>query len=204
MSSQFPPTLIIVRHAQPEVDPDRPAASWPLSPAGRDAATALGDRLRAIGSLRIITSRELKAIQTGEAIASTQPIITDHRFGEQGLGTVPYLPAGAFKEQVTAHFEQLDAPILGDESSREASVRFDAAINERIGDLAKGTIPTVVSHGRIISAWLTGYARPEHGEPIAASSLWGSLRMPDAFLLRRDSDDRCRWAWSRLDPEGVQ
>ncbi|MGB3330470.1 MAG: histidine phosphatase family protein, partial [Thermomicrobiales bacterium] len=82
-----PVTAILVRHAQPDVQPDRAAGVWPLRPEGWQAAQALGRRLRAFGLLQVVTSDEVKAIQTGEALIPVRDVTTDARFGEQGLGT---------------------------------------------------------------------------------------------------------------------
>jgi broad specificity phosphatase PhoE len=201
-SATTTPDLIVVRHARPEVHHEQSAASWPLSPAGHEAAIALGARLRAFGALRVFTSRERKAIQTAEAIASGNPVGIDDHFGEQGLGTAPFLSEEAFRERVVAHFRQPDARILGNESSRDAVFRFDSALHDATEGIPECTIPAIVSHGRIISAWLTTHAFPEHGEPPGAAELWESLAMPDAFLLQPDPHDRNRWIWTRLDLEG--
>lgn len=202
MSSQRP-DLIIARHARPEVQPDDPASSWSLSPEGIAAATSLGERLRAFDTLRITTSAELKAIQTGEAIEPRSPVVTDHHFSEQGLGGVAFLPGDAFREQVITHFRQPGARLLGDESSREAAFRFDAGIHDATDAFTKRVIPVIVSHGRIISAWLTAFAHPATRTTISADILWESLRMPDAFLLQHDSGQVGQWIWTRLDNEGA-
>lgn len=205
MTSQIPrPTLIIVRHARPEVDPEHPAASLPLAEEGRHAALALGERLHMLGPLQIIASDEVKAIQTGDAIAPGQSIASDERFGEQGRGSVPFLAAEAFRECAIAHFREPNAVILGEESSREAANRLNTAIGDLMSTQRDDAIPAIVSHGRIISAWLTEHARPEHGERPAADRLWASLQMPDAFLLWHDPTPGDRdWIWRRLDHEGA-
>lgn len=194
--SDIPVTMILVRHARPDVLAAMPAASWELSPDGWDAARALGVGLRRFGPLRIVTSDEVKAIQTGEAIRADDAT-TDARFGEQGCGTVPFLPDGAFRERVLEHFRHADARMLGDESSAEAALRFDTAVQDVLKS-ANAKTPVIVSHGRIISAWLATFAGPAHGPTSAAEEIWMSLRMPDAFLLRRDGSG---WTHVRFDGE---
>ncbi len=41
-----PDLLVLVKHARPEVDPTRPAASWTLGPEGVAGAGRLAERLR--------------------------------------------------------------------------------------------------------------------------------------------------------------
>lgn len=178
--------LILVRHARPEVRPDVPAGVWPLSRAGRADACALGERLRAaFGPLRVVTSGEQKAIETGEAIAGGGVTI-DGRFGEQGLGTVPFLPADAFRARAIAHFRRPQDRVLGEESSAEAASRFDAALRDRLAGEHDAT-PVIVSHGRVLSAWLAMAALPAARDAAtgSAEAIWQRLRMPDAFVLRR-------------------
>jgi broad specificity phosphatase PhoE len=189
-----PVDLILVRHAQPEVWPERPAGEWPLSPEGMQAARLLGERLcEAIGPVRVVTSDERKAIQTGEAIAGGAVTI-DERFGEQGQGTIPFLPGDAFRERVMDHFRQPHECILGAESSADAAARCDLALRDAFAG-GDATIPVVVSHGRLLSAWLASrVAMP--AERADAATIWTRMRMPDAFLLRRAGDG---WLGERFD-----
>ena len=198
--TSVPVAAILVRHAHPEVQPDRPAGVWPLRPEGWQSAQALGRRLRAFGLLQVVTSDEVKAIQTGEALIPKCDVTTDARFGEQGQGTVPFLPGDAFHERAIDHFRHPEERILGDETSSEAAARFDAAFRDVRGR-HEDRVPVIVAHGRIISAWLVAHAVPGNDESVPAEALWASLRMPDAFLLRPHTghaDVGIPWTWERL------
>jgi broad specificity phosphatase PhoE len=48
--------LVLVKHAQPEVDPRLPASDWMLGPEGRAGAKRLAERLRPVGLRRIVAS----------------------------------------------------------------------------------------------------------------------------------------------------
>jgi phosphohistidine phosphatase len=71
--------LILVRHA--EAAPGDPDELRPLTPAGHDAARALGERLAGERIDVILTSPLLRARQTAEAIArsSRAPVEVDER-----------------------------------------------------------------------------------------------------------------------------
>jgi phosphohistidine phosphatase len=71
--------LILVRHA--EAAPGEPDELRPLTPAGRDAARALGQRLAQEHIDLILTSPLLRARETAEAIArgANAPVEVDDR-----------------------------------------------------------------------------------------------------------------------------
>ena len=71
--------LIVVRHA--EAAPGDPDETRPLTPAGQDAARALGERLAGERIDVILTSPLLRARETAEAIArsSRAPVEVDER-----------------------------------------------------------------------------------------------------------------------------
>ena len=70
----------------------------------------------------------------------------------------------------------------------------DLALRDAL-DGGDATIPVVVSHGRVLSAWLASrVAMP--AERADAATIWTRLRMPDAFLLRRERDG---WLGERFD-----
>ena len=54
--------LLLVRHAMPGASPEVPSGEWPLTPAGRAAASSLVDALPA-GAL-LVASDERKACTT--------------------------------------------------------------------------------------------------------------------------------------------
>ena len=81
--------LIVVRHA--EAAPGDPDETRPLTPAGQDAARALGERLAGERIDVILTSPLLRARETAEAIArsSQAPVEIDERLapGATAAGT---------------------------------------------------------------------------------------------------------------------
>ena len=63
-------TLFLVRHGRPVIDRERPAAEWPLDPAGYDDIWALRDRLPA--GAAFYSSPEPKALQTAQLLTDDE------------------------------------------------------------------------------------------------------------------------------------
>ena len=62
--------LILIKHASPQVETAVPSHEWKLSPAGREKAAALAERLRPDAPGAIVSSVEPKAIETARIIAA--------------------------------------------------------------------------------------------------------------------------------------
>ena len=62
--------LILVKHSLPVIDPKVPAAYWELSDKGRQRCIPLAAALAVYHPGRVFTSREPKAIETGQIVAS--------------------------------------------------------------------------------------------------------------------------------------
>jgi len=173
--------LFIVRHAEPEVDPSFPAAMWPLSASGRQAARALAFDLARWSPGFIVTSPERKALETGNEMLAVLDlgVTSNDDLQEQGLGTVPFLADPAtFEVAVHEHFHDPLQAVLGDESSAASARRLEHAL---AGILAAGPSSNgpliVVTHGRILASFLSRLTGK------GAVSIWQSLRLPDAMMV---------------------
>jgi len=62
-------TLILAKHAMPELRPDVSAARWHLSTEGIAGAKRLAERLRAYEPSVIVSSTEPKALETAAIVA---------------------------------------------------------------------------------------------------------------------------------------
>ena len=172
--------MILVRHAQPEIDPTRPAADWHLSEVGRHAAHELALVIGRFAPDRIVTSPEQRARETGAEIANVLglAVATDDDLREQGFGPLPYLGDDAFRHAVRAHFLRPDEIVLGQESARDAGVRLAGAIDHAHQGSPETLNPSiVVTHGRILASFLSQLTGMD------AIAIWESLRMPDALLV---------------------
>jgi broad specificity phosphatase PhoE len=158
------------------VDPDRPAEEWAIGDEGRQQVESILPTIAEIGPTVIVTSPELKARLTAEILAQGTGLemrIADN-LREQGLGAVPFYGGhDEFHELVREHFALPEMKILGNESSRTAANRF----NEVVQSFGPREVPVLVSHGRIMSAWLATQIA------LDAFDIWQNLQMPDALLV---------------------
>lgn len=170
------PRLCLVRHTTPLIDPDRPAEEWDVGEDGRAQVTEILPTLEEVAATIIVSSPAPKARITAEILSqgSGLPLQFDDNLKEQGLGTVPWFPdQDEFCAIVRDHFALPEQIILGTESSRAAAQRFDRVVKGLIRD----EIPVLVSHGRIMSAWLASQV------DLDAFDIWQNLQMPDALLV---------------------
>ena len=162
--------LILVRHARPVLQHGLPPSEWPLDNGSASDITRLASGFEPLNDPIVVSSTERKAIETAEAL---------------GLG--PALPSAAFDEVTRPWFDDRSeleeamaryfagAPLSGWEPLAEATARFERGVH----DLAEGDA-VVVTHGTVMSAWLSA-----SGRIADAIAFWSSLRMPDALSMTR-------------------
>ena len=177
LEKSLAPRLVLVRHAEPVVDPQRLAHEWQLADGAEKEALSLAAQLRSLGVDGIMTSPERKAAATAEVIA----IVLGLELGEetllreQGGESVPWFESGsAFRTAVADHFSRPDEVVLGNESSNEAVERFATAVERA---RSRYRFPLLVAHGRIMSGF-AGRVIDTH-----PMDFWKDLRMPDAFVI---------------------
>jgi broad specificity phosphatase PhoE len=172
--------LYLIRHASPAIQPNAPAEQWTLSEHGIEEARELA-RVSATWGLRAVcSSAEPKAQATALMIgdAAGEPVrVVD---GFQELRFDRWIPnADAFAEMIRGIFRQPSASVHGAERADAAAARFAAAV----AIVEEGPFPAaVVSHGRIITAYLT--ERLGLDDPF---EFWRSIPMPGWACL--DLDD---------------
>jgi broad specificity phosphatase PhoE len=164
-------TLVLVRHAAPEIDPARPPTGWRLSAAGRAAAARLRLTLDVDA---VVSSPEPKALETAAALDA--PLEIDPRLREHDRSGVGWLDD--FAATVEAGFARPAEVVLGVESFHAARDRFAAAVDAALAAHPAERL-AIVSHGTVIAlyaAWATG------ADPAA---LWRGLALPDVIELDR-------------------
>jgi broad specificity phosphatase PhoE len=173
--------LILVRHSIPEEQPGIAAAEWPLSEAGREAAGELAVQLEGFSPARLYTSPEPKAAETAAIIGARLrispaivPALSEHRRSDAS-----YLARREFEATVAAFFLSCDELVFGDETADAADQRFRITIEE-ISREEHGTTPIMVSHGRIISLFLS------RRTGTAALPIWRSIGAPSAVIVTSD------------------
>lgn len=169
--------LILVRHAQPEIRRDVPAAGWRLSDSGRTAATQLAGRIAHGGVTHVFTSTEPKAVGTARALAAAWHVGVEEVPGlhEHDRPQAQWMSRDAFDQRVRELFARPADRVFGVESADEARRRFTIALM-RLVTRAAGDV-VVVSHGTVITLFV---AEAAGVEPFA---FWKRLGMPCAVTL---------------------
>lgn len=167
--------IVLVRHAEPDIDPQVAAADWGLTARGVQASRRLAVVLSGLNPGWIVTSPERKARETAALLAESLeiPVETDERLAEHGAGPNEFFADyNEFRQLVEAHFAHPDQVVFRGEASSTAAARFGNSVTDCAARLDHG-MPVLVSHGRIIASWLSGMS----GHP--ATEIWNELRMPD-------------------------
>ncbi|MDQ3442046.1 MAG: phosphoglycerate mutase family protein [Chloroflexota bacterium] len=177
--------VLLVRHAEPNIDIDQPAGEWSLTPRGVASTQRLAVELKAAYPALIVASPERKALETAQILGEelNLPIEQDARFSEQGAEAGQFLTDYAeFRALVRYHFDHPDEVVLRQETSHAAGERFAEALLTRLEPLGSPGPPVIVSHGRIMASWLASLTGS------GAWDIWTALRLPD--LLDVDIDGK--------------
>ena len=165
-------TLFLVRHGRPLIDPDRPASSWDLDPAGFDDVWALRESARLPAGAAWFCSPEPKAQQTAQLLTDGDVGIVDElREHERAAGW-----HDDFADRVRAVFADPATPAApGWEPLDATRARLVPAVR-RILDVHGDDDVVLVGHG---TAWTLLVADLTGREPDLAR--WTSLGMPDVI-----------------------
>lgn len=170
--------LILIKHAAPKKDAERPSHQWQLSDDGREAARRLAGRVCAYQPDRIITSREPKAVETGQIVADACAIPLEQADGleEHHRRSVPLMRTRDFVSAVAHFFSDPQRRVLGEETADAARARITAAIDELVGRYGNQSL-AVVTHGTVLSLYAAGFL----GEP--PFQLWRNLGLPSLLVF---------------------
>ena len=170
--------LVLVRHSNPEIEPDQPASEWRLNEVGRRRAELLADRLRGFSPDVVWSSREPKAVETAEIVAAAfgVPVRTADGLEEHHRIGVPYFPTrDEFESAVEQLFCSPDRLVLGTETAEQALSRFTAAIDDVID--AGQTDTVVVTHGTVMALYAASVAG------VRPMCFWRRLGLPSFVVL---------------------
>jgi len=176
-------TLILIKHATPVKDPDRPSHEWELSEEGRTQAIRLAKRLQEsrIAIDLVFTSGEPKAEETGQVIAAEfdRPMRVVNELAEHDRSNVPVMPTREFISSVAQFFKEPGRLVLGAETARDAKARITRAI-EQIMTANPAKNVAVVSHGTVISLFAAEMVKedPFH--------LWRGMGLPSYIVIDWD------------------
>jgi broad specificity phosphatase PhoE len=140
----------------------------------------LAEKIKKYRPESVITSREPKAIQTGDIVAGILKISTtvasglhEHEREGQGLTSRESFEAG-----LKHFFDEPSRLVFGLESADQALARFSAAVTAILGCRPRGSI-VIVAHGTVIALWATSLIG---GDPFA---FWKRMGMPSFMVFSR-------------------
>ncbi len=179
--------LILVRHAQPIIDPDSPSERWVLAPEGRAATVELGQALKPYAPRAILCGDEPKMTGTADALAEVLAVAVTRSAGlsEHARRTTKFADKAVFEAAIGALFERPHEIVYGEESADMTYARFAAAIDDALVR-ESGTL-VAVTGGTALSIFLSRRA------DVDAFETWKALRLPMAFVL-----DRTSWRIERI------
>jgi 2,3-bisphosphoglycerate-dependent phosphoglycerate mutase len=165
--------LILVRHAKPAIERDRPAWEWPLGDPGRSAAARLASVLppRAL----LVSSTELKARETADAFVAAR---RERAEPDPGLAEARRPAAWQVNYREIAGDYVRGHPQPGWEDQAEVARRFQASVDRGLSRADSRPL-IIVTHGLAMTLWLS--SRGLVGDP---GEFWSFLRLPDAWAIR--------------------
>jgi broad specificity phosphatase PhoE len=166
--------LVFVRHSQTWPDSDIPSREWFLSKEGRRRCEPLAVRLQPYDLDLIVTSVELKAVETGELVAKRLriPCRAAANLHEHERESASYFETRAgFVEAVRNLFAYPDKLIFGDETGLAAKQRFEKAVDSVMVANPRENI-AIVTHGTVLSLFVSDLTGCE------IYPFWQKLGMP--------------------------
>lgn len=179
MAAQIERKLILVRHSAPEIVSGMLASQWQLSDEGRRRCETLAQRLAAYNSVVIVSSREPKAVETGQIVACLLglPFETADDLHEHEREMVKSIGRRKeFQARVASFFEHPGELVFGHETADQAHARFAAAV-ARVLELHPHGNPAIVAHGTVMTLFI---ARANRLDPVP---FWKSLGLPAFAIL---------------------
>jgi broad specificity phosphatase PhoE len=165
--------IYIVRHASPAIRPDTDPREWTLSERGIAEAGVLAGTAEGWGIEALYSSTEPKARSTALIIGDALGLNVNQSdaFDELRMPSGWIGNSDEFNEMVRGILEEPDASVHGSERAAAAAERFAEGVALVLG----GPTPAaIVSHGRVISAYVSGMASVEDD----AFDFWRSIPMP--------------------------
>lgn len=170
--------LILIKHARPQVEAERPSSEWQLSEEGRQSCSALAERLAGHEPGIILSSDEPKAMETGRLLADAlgRPFQTALDLHEHERDHVPYMPTREFVSWMAIFFKKPRERVLGDESAQETLDRFSAAVDGILAAQPEGNI-ALVAHGTVIALLAA------HRTGMDGYQLWRRMQLPSFVVF---------------------
>jgi len=154
-------TLILAKHAMPELVAAMPPRDWRLGPDGEAQARALALRLREHSPVALVSSEEPKAQRTAELVGAELGVPFSTRAGleEFDRPALPLLTSNEHARLNAPIFTQPTRRVLGRESGAEAARRFEAALAALLETERSSETLGIISHGTVIALLIAAHNR---------------------------------------------
>lgn len=175
-------SLILARHSLPEIERDRLAREWKLSPDGKLRARLLSERISTYPVEVVFSSVEPKAVETAQIIAAAcdAELHVVEGLQEHDRSNVPYLTRHEFEPAIREFFRQPDTLVFGRETANRAYERFSGAISSLLADYNDQGL-VIVAHGTVISLFVS------RSTGTSAFVFWEKLGMPSFVVIDIDA-----------------
>jgi len=139
-----------ISHPEVEINPDIPVSSWGLNHAGKTRVSKLVDAGWLKGVSNVVSSAEIKAIETANPIARALGIQIDIRpaMHENDRSSTGYLPAEEFEMVANKFFAKPNDSIHGWEKAVDAQKRIVSQTEEVLKNTRSGNL-LIVGHGAV-------------------------------------------------------
>ena len=168
--------LIYLSHPEVLIDPDVPVPHWPLTDQGRERARSLAAAAVLANVARIVSSKEVKALQTAGILSELLevPVTARADMGENDRSATGFLPGPEFEQVADAFFAAPDQSVRGWETAQEAQNRIVHAAEEEIARGGAGDL-LLVGHGAVgtlLWCHLRGVPISRDHDQTLGGSLW--------------------------------
>ncbi|ODT72738.1 MAG: hypothetical protein ABS75_02740 [Pelagibacterium sp. SCN 63-23] len=142
---------LYLTHPQVRLDAAVPVPLWGLSEVGRARAEAFVARGIVPGGAVVFSSREAKALELAELIATATgtPILTDHDMGENDRSATGFLPPALFEDMANRFFAHPQLSIEGWERAIDAQRRIVSAVRTALASVPAGALVIFCGHGAV-------------------------------------------------------
>jgi len=171
--------LVLVKHAQPVLDPAVPPRQWTLGPDGEEGARRLARALAEFMPFALASSPEPKARRTAAIVGAALGVEVRVHEGLEEFDR-PALPLMSREEHWrvnAAIFSDPRRPALGAESGEAALERFRRGIGDAIEHAAGVDTLVAIAHGTVITLLAAA-----HNE-LDPMDLWSRLECPSFIVL---------------------
>lgn len=172
------PTLTLVKHSLPQINPTVPANQWPLSEEGRVLAQMLAQQLAKHSPDLIFSSVEPKAVETAQIVgdALNKPVEVVEGLHEHDRRNVKFLDKKKFEASIAQFFDRPDVLTFGNETAAQAYHRFSRAVTAITARYSDSNV-ALITHGTVLTLFVSRLTA------VAPFPFWKDLELPSWVVL---------------------